>query len=257
METSSSPDAEVRGDRDLGDTFRRYFELVPALDDDLREQVFRVRHSVYCEDLGWEPVRANGLETDAFDPQSIHCLLRHVPTGAMVGTTRLILADDDPSHELPVESSCRDTINRQLLDPRVLPRLQVGEVSRLAVARQFRQRKGEAETAGGVSEDDFMPRGAMSRFPFIPVALYMGAAAVAQRLGREYVLVLTEPRLALHFSRIGFDIQKIGEGIEHRGLREPSLLRTSKVIAGLRPLIQPIWSIVEASVNDAYAKAAS
>lgn len=250
-------DPPIASDRDLGEAFKRYFELVPALDDATREQVFRVRHAVYCEDLGWEPVRANGLETDAYDPQSVHCLLRHAQTGALVGTTRLILADGDPTHELPVEQSCRETIDRSLVDPSRLPRDLVGEVSRLAVTKQFRQRKGESESPGGlVNEDDFMPRGAMARFPFIPVALYMGAAAVAQRLGREYVLVLTEPRLALHFSRIGFDIQKIGGPIEHRGLREPSLLRTSKVIAGLRPLIQPIWSVVEASVEKAYAKAA-
>lgn len=244
-------------ERDLGETFSRYFELVPALDDAAREQVFRVRHDVYCRDLGWEPERADGLETDAYDPQSVHCLLRHAETGAPVGCTRLILADPDPSHELPVEQSCRDTIDRQLLDPRALPRQQVGEVSRLAVVRAFRQRKGEGETpdtvVAPVEEVVSGPRGPISRFPFIPVGLYMGAAAIAQRLGREYVLVLTEPRLAQHFSRIGFDIQRIGGGIEHRGVREPSLLRTSKVIDGLRPLIRPIWDRVEASVNRCYA----
>ncbi len=241
-------------ERDLGESFSRYFELVPALDAVAREQVFRVRHEVYCHDLGWEPERPDGLETDAYDIQSVHCLLRHAVTGEPVGCTRLILADADPGHELPVEQSCRDTIDRALIDPRALPREQVGEVSRLAVVKAFRQRKGESESPGTVNEDDFMPRGALSRFPFIPVGLYMGAAAIAQRLGREYVLVLTEPRLAQHFSRIGFDIQRIGGPIEHRGQREPSLLRTSKVIDGLRPLIRPIWDRVEASVNAAYAK---
>lgn len=242
-------------ERDLGESFSRYFEVVPALDEATRDQVYRVRHDVYCRDLGWEPERPDGRETDGFDAQSVHCLMRSSVTGAPVGCTRLILADSDPTHELPVEESCRDTLDRALLDPRALPREQVGEVSRLAVVKAYRQRKGESETPGGVSEDDFMPRGALSRFPFIPVGLYMGAAAIAQRLGREYVLVLTEPRLGQHFARIGFDIQRIGGPIEHRGEREPSLLRTSKVIAGLRPLIRPIWDRVEASIAAAYAKA--
>lgn len=244
---------ELQADfRDLGETFRQLFELTPALDASTIDQVFRIRHEVYCRDLGWEPVRESGRESDEFDRHSLHCLLRRRETGESVGCTRLILArPEDPNFPLPFETSCRDVLNRSLIDPSLVPRHTLGEVSRLAVLARFRQRKGESQTAISLSSDDFADDGPRTRFPFIPVSLYLGAAAIARRFGIEHVFVLTEPRLASHFGRIGFDIHAVGGPIEHRGTRVPSLLSSSKVVAGLRPLIRPLYAVIEASVDEA------
>lgn len=240
--------------RDLGHSFDQLFELTPALDDASRELVFRIRHDVYCRDLGWEPVRADGLESDAYDPHALHCLLRRKGSGEPVGCTRLILArPDDPAHPLPFEDSCRDVLDRRVADPATTPRHTVGEVSRLAVLNTFRQRKGEAVMPASIDEDDFVAGGSQMRFPFIPVSLYLGAAAMARRFGIENVFVLTEPRLANHFVRIGFDIRQVGRAIEHRGTRVPSLLSSSKVVENLRPLIRPLYAVIEASVDAAFA----
>lgn len=240
----------MSSNRNLGESFSEYFELLPALDDASREMVYRIRHEVYCRDLGWEPIRDDGLERDAFDEQSVHCLLRHRGTGEPVGCTRLIMADEaHPERLLPVEASCAQVLDRSIVDPAALPRRTVAEVSRLAVMRNFRQRKGESQSDASVSDDDFQPRGTQARFPYIPVSLYFGAAAIAKRLGREHVLVLTEPRLAAHFARLGVHIQSIGGGIEHRGTRVPSLFLTSKFAPGLRPLIRPLYDEIERSVD--------
>jgi N-acyl amino acid synthase of PEP-CTERM/exosortase system len=239
--------------RDLGEGFRQLFELTPALDDASRDLVFRIRHEVYCRDLGWEPEREDGRESDEFDRHSFHCLLRRRGTGELVGCTRLIVArPENPDYPLPFEQSSKEVLDRSIVDPARLPRNTVGEVSRLAVLGAFRQRKGEASTPVSVTEDDFGTRGPHARFPFIPVSLYLGAAAMARRAGIEHVFVLTEPRLASHFMRIGFDIRAIGGPIEHRGTRVPSLLSSSKVVAGLRPIIRPLYETIEAAVNEAF-----
>lgn len=246
-----SPAKESR--RDLGEGFSALFELVPALDAATREAVFRVRHEVYCRDLGWEPVRDDGLETDAYDAQAVHILLRLRATGEPVGCTRLVLTDaKDPSRLLPFEHSCADVIDRSRIDPSALPRQLIGEVSRLAVMRRFRQRKGEEGKAVSISDDDFEPRGAQSRFPFIPVGLYMGVAAMVYRLGLSHVFLMTEPRLLQHFARMGFGIEQIGEAIEHRGQRAPALLLPSTFRGGLRPLVRPLFAAIEAEVNAAF-----
>ena len=81
----------------LGSGFRKYFRVVPALSEDQRLTVFRIRHSVYCEELGYEPSNPDRLETDAYDHRSVHCFLQSVRTGQFVGCVRLILSDpDDP-----------------------------------------------------------------------------------------------------------------------------------------------------------------
>ena len=143
-------------------------------------------------------------------------------------------------------------LDRSLADPACMPRHTLGEVSRLAMLNTFRQRKGESETPVSVTDDDFAAQGPRTRFPFIPVGLYLGAAAIARRFGIEHVFVLTEPRLASHFVRIGFDIRAVGGAIEHRGTRVPSLLSSSKVVAGLRPMIRPLYAVIEEAVNDGF-----
>ena len=245
----------MSSERNLGENFNQYFEILPALDAETRSQVYRIRHEVYCRDLGWEPVREDGEERDAYDAQSVHVLMRRRGTGELVGCTRVILTNPaDPRELLPVERGCLEVLDRKLYDPERADRAQLAEVSRLAVMRNFRQRKGENEAPGPLSGDDFEARGPQSRFPFIPVGLYLGAAEVAKRFGRELVLVLTEPRLAVHFSRIGFAIHPIGGAVEHRGVRVPSMLHTTKVVNGLRPLIRPLYDTIEAQIEAVYAR---
>ena len=239
--------------RDLGAGFRHLFELTVALDDATLDQVFRIRHDVYCRDLGWEPLHEDGRESDEFDRHSFHCLLRRRGTGEPVGCTRLILArPEDPTCPLPFEESCKDVLDRSIADPARMPRNTLGEVSRLAVLSTFRQRKREAATEVSITDDDFASRASKTRFPFIPVSLYLGAAAIARHVGVEHVFVLTEPRLAVHFARIGFDIRTVGGSIEHRGTRVPSLLSASKVVVGLRPMIRPLYDAIEEAVEEAF-----
>jgi N-acyl amino acid synthase of PEP-CTERM/exosortase system len=243
---------DLQGTRDLAKAFQNYFTIAPALTQEAREDVYRIRHDVYCRDLGWEPIRADGMETDTADLHSVHCLLRKQGTHEPVGCTRLILARQQES--LPFEESCEQAIDRAIVDPRTLPRNSIGEVSRLAVVSAYRQRKGEQESAmTSASETNFALDQPMPRFPFIPVSLYLAAAAVARHLNIEHVFVLTEPRLASHFSRIGFDIRTIGSSIEHRGTRVPSLLSSSKVVENLRPMIRPLYDIVHESVERTFA----
>jgi len=240
---------------DLGERFRQRFELTAALEADAIDQVFRIRHDVYCRDLGWEPVRADGRESDEFDAHSYHCLLRTRDTGEPVGCSRLIVArPDDLAHPLPFEDSCSGVLDRSLADPQRMPRRSLGEVSRLAVLKGYRRRKGEETQPAALAADDFAPRGDEDRFPFIPVSLYLGAAAIARRFDVEHVFVLTEPRLARHFARIGFDIRPVGGEVEHHGIRVPSLLSSSKVVQNLRPMIRPLYDVIERAVDHAFER---
>ena len=242
-----------QGGKDLGQRFLQSFEVIPALEDAQREQVYRIRHDVYCRDLGWEPIRDDGREVDAFDAHSLHCLLRTRESGAPVGCTRLILArPDDPGRHLPFEDSCSGVLDRELADPAEMPRGSMCEVSRLAVLKGFRRRKGEEAVAVSVSDEDFMPQGGEDRFPFIPISLYLGVVAIARHLDVEHLFVLTEPRLARHFARIGFPIRAIGGPVDHHGIRVPSLLSSSQLVQGLRPMMRPLYDVIQRSVEDAF-----
>lgn len=234
--------------------FEQQFRLIPALDGPSQAIVHRIRHEVYCRDLGWEPIKQDGMERDALDSRSISCLLMDHLAGEPVGCTRVIFCND-VSDALPIELSCEQVFDRTIFDPQTVDRATLGEVSRLAVMRNYRQRRGEAETEASVKAEDFVDRGTQARFPFIPVSLYLGATAVARCIGREHILVLTEPRLATHLSRIGFKAKPIGGAIEHRGTRLPSLIRTSDVEANLRTLIKPLYDVILEGVAREFARA--
>ncbi|MCK0506371.1 PEP-CTERM/exosortase system-associated acyltransferase [Aromatoleum anaerobium] len=240
-------------DSDLGKGFGSRFEILPALDQSTRDQVFTIRHEVYCEDLGFEPLREDRHETDEYDRHSVHCLLRTADEShTLVGCTRLVLArPEDPAHPFPFESACRANLDQHTIDSRALPRHKIAEVSRLAVRQMYRRRRGEKHTEMMLRNRDF-GSSASPRFPFIPVGLYLGTMALAEQCGIEKVFVITEPRLAAHLSRLGFSIVQVGPPIEHRGTRVPSMMDVEQSKEGLRSLIRPMWELIRGGVMAGY-----
>ncbi|MGQ5522120.1 PEP-CTERM/exosortase system-associated acyltransferase [Chitinimonas sp. PSY-7] len=250
---SNSPSVD-----NLGASFNSYFEIVPALNEASRKEVFRVRHSVYCSDLHFESEREDGEESDDYDAHSILCLLRTRGSNAKpVGCCRMILTNPaHPAEELPFEHHCTTTLDRSLIDPASLDRRRIAEVSRLAVVSDFRRRKEEQERPISISEQDFDQVGGASRFPFIPVSLYLACVVISLRVGIDHLFVLTEPRLAKHFSKIGFDIRQIGDAIEHRGLRVPSHLSPAVIEQNLKPMLRPLYEVVKTAIDHGFEAAA-
>lgn len=236
----------------LGIGFSKYFAAMPALDDELTRAAYRIRHDVYCRELGFEPVRPDGLETDAHDAHAAHCLVRSKADQDYIGVIRLVFTHPDaPEQLLPVEELCADTIDRGIVDPSRLPRHTVAEVSRLAVVSRYRRRKGEASQPGGISEGDFGTPD-RPRFPYLTVGLYLAMMAQARRHGIKTLLFLTEVRLAKQISRLGVPLRRIGGAVEHRGSRVPSVLPVDQAIDGLNALLRPFYEVVSREVEEAY-----
>lgn len=240
----------------LGHGFKGYFRIDTALDEPLLDEVLRIRHEVYCEDLGFEPIRADRRERDEYDIHSVHCLLRTSSSPFHpVGCARLVLTNPtDLNSPLPFERACANALDRSIVDPAKLPRDRIGEVSRLAVRAMYRRRKGEEKSHVQVQEADFGTKG-QPRFPYIPVSLYMGSIALAARHGVDTLFVLTEPRLASHFARLGVRITQIGDAIEHRGSRIPSMIDVQDVIQNMRMMMKPLWREVMAEIEASYEEA--
>lgn len=234
---------------DLAQAYKQYFEIVPASTDVLKDAVYRIRHQVYCEELAFEPQRPDRLEHDAFDPQSIHLLIRSVNSGEFIACTRIVLTRPaDPYYPLPFEKACGDTLDRSISDPAQLPRNAIAEVSRLAVLSQYRQRKDDVKNSVlPLSESDFgTPK--QPRFPYIPISLYCGSVELARLNNINTLFVLTEERLASHFKRLGFNIETIGAPVEHRGRRIPSRVLTTDVLNDLKPSLRPLYRVIAAEV---------
>lgn len=233
----------------LDGNFRKYFEVVPATTPALLEAAYRIRHDVYCRELGFEPVRESGLETDAFDAHALHCLLRHVGNDEFVGCVRLVqVPPGGGDFRLPMERVCAATLDRAVFAPLRADAAHVAEVSRLAVLSKYRRRKGEAGHAAAISDEDFGGRD-RPRFPYIPVGLYLGMIRLAQRSDIRTLFVLTEERLAKHLGRLGVKTRAIGEPVEHRGPRIPATLDVGNVVRGFNRFVRPLYEVISADVD--------
>lgn len=232
-----------------GATFSRYFEIVPALSEALKDHVYAIRHRVYCEELAYESARPDRRERDEYDARSLHLLIRSVQTDEYIGCTRLIRpAAEPPDDVLPFEQVCAGALDRSIVDPASLPRQTIAEVSRLAVIGTFRRRKGEERSVLPLSEQDFGTP-AQPRFPYIPIGLYLATVELARLNGIETLFVLTDERLASHFSKLGVELRTIGRPVQHRGVRIPSMMSTHAILESLRPILQPLYRAIASDLG--------
>ncbi len=230
--------------------FKQYFQVVPAFSDALKNEVYSIRHKVYCEEFEFEPTRADKKEIDEYDAHSLHLLIRSIKTNEFVGCTRIIYVEQEsPNNPLPIEIACKNAIDTTIIDPGNLTRSTIAEVSRLAVISNYRKRKSDKKVAVGISNEDY-GTAEQPRFPYIPVGLYLGTTKLALLYGIEHVFVLTEKRLAKHFCKLGFDLKFIGKEIEHHGKRVPSLLSVSSTIRIMNPLLRIMYDAIAIDIDN-------
>ena len=233
---------------DLVEPFHEFFSIKIANTITLRNEVFRLRYEVYCEELGWENPDdfPNRLEQDIYDSASRHCLLVHKRSGLYAGTVRMVMTHGttvDPP--IPLISHCAGKLFDGPLHPTELPPGSYGEISRLALSRHFRRRASEDKSPDGHGEPLFKwTQTERRRFPHIALGLYLGASAVGLADGASGVYAMMEPRLARHLRFAGIRFEQVGEPIEFRGLRAPYYISRRELFKHLsKPLRKLLFAI--------------
>jgi N-acyl amino acid synthase of PEP-CTERM/exosortase system len=248
-QSGESPRQPAR-DSGLAEGFRQYFEVVPATNDKLRRHCYRIRHEVYCQELGYEPPRADGLEYDDQDAHAIHFLVRATLSQSFVGCARLIRPNpDDPAAPLPFERTCAASLNPEALDLTRLDRARIAEVSRLAIVSQYRRRQGDG--VGPISVNTTGLGGGRARLPYLTMGLYLALAALARRHGLDTLFLLTEPSLARSLGRLGVELRIIGSPVAHRGERIPYVMDVAHIIAGLNPAVRELYDSIGRDIDEA------
>lgn len=237
----------------LADAFNQFFEIVPANTDALRDVVYRIRYQVYCHELHFENEAdfPDGREIDEFDAHSVHCLLRHRPSGEFAGCVRLVLnRSNSPEPQLPLERHCSDSLDKATLDFSQLDRSSFGEISRLAIISRFRRRPGEAKTAHGVSDEAAAMTPSERRvFPHIALGLYLASATISLKRGMKMVVVMMEPRLARHMRYFGINFVQAGDIVDYHGQRGPFFITSDNLHQGMKPEVKALLSMVDGQLT--------
>lgn len=220
----------------LGELFQTHFAIQPADQTHMLDNVFRIRHQVYCEELGFEPHRANQLEYDDYDKNSVHCLLLHKPSQTYAGCVRLILADSHaPEVSFPFEQVCGKSLRWTFDSAGGKGRKRYGEISRLAITAPFRRPRYSAHAPP--SEGRQLAAGdedARRLFPSVALGLYLASTAMGLSKGLDGVFAMMEPRLARQLRRFGIHCEQIGEPVAHRGIRVPYFIDSNTVLDSLK-----------------------
>lgn len=228
------------------DTFNEYFDMVPAISDELKNEVYKLRYQVYCLETGFEDpdLFPDGLEIDEFDSHSIHYLIRHKKLGIYMATTRLILPCPNNIEKLfPIE------IHSQIdnLDAlKHISRNYLGEASRFCVSKDFRRRKNEIHTVPGISEETekVFSQDEQRIFPHLTLALI----ACLIKMSRENNIIdwylIMEPALIRVLSTIGISFVLIGPITDYHGMRRPCIIRVDDLLNGVATKNLEYWDIL-------------
>ena len=208
--------------KQIANHFAQFLEPQLAVGDSMRENAYRIRHNVYCEELNFEPVKDNKQEIDDFDRHSYHCLIQHKSTKNFAGTVRVVYSRNE-GEQLPLEKYCLDSIDHKTLTPANFARHEICEISRLAVPAEFRRRQADkfAGAATGAINENVYSETELRCFPFIAVGLYLSAASILIDRGINHCFVMMEPRLARSLAFVGIPFEQIGPVVEYHGKRAP------------------------------------
>lgn len=202
------------------------FEVIVADTEALRDATFALRHEVYCKELGYEPVRADGLERDAYDEHARHYLVAHVPSGAWAGCVRIVFAGHSADRiGLPFEEA-----RLSLPDQVTVPRAALGEISRLTVAPKFRQ--GD------------QPR-------LKSAALYTALTAVAATAenGLSSAVCMMKPRLRDQLGSYGIRFTQLSEIVDYHGRRALFHMSPRVTCLEIRPELQAVLTAIRSAVQ--------
>lgn len=233
------------GEYSIAENFNQFFQIKFADTKLLREEAFKIRYGVYCDELGWEPENALQMETDDCDDYAYHCLLEHKRTGVYAGCVRLVIPPVQlPDLALPFEKNCLHSARTEILDSTKLTRGSFGEISRLAVLTSFRRRKREKKAPfiiNAVNSGTIYTEEEHRHFPNIAMGLYIAAVALADICNHVGSFVMMEPKLNRRLKRFGLPFEQIGDEIDYHGMRAMFFLSRNNFCSQLTPELKELY----------------
>lgn len=216
--------------------FSHYLTPLVASEDGSRNASFNIRHQVYCEELNFEEIRPEKMESDDFDQYSIHCLIKHVPSSRYSGTVRIV-CPQKAGEIIPIQKYCLNSISPGKINPNDFEPHEICELSRLAVPNEFRRRvsdKYDGAATGVINQYTYSEK-ELRCFPFIAIGLYLSAASIVMEKGIKHSFVMMEPRLARSLRLVGIHFEQIGPTVDYHGKRAPYYINSTLLMETLTP----------------------
>jgi len=178
------------------------FRLVNFIgtDNELFKECLKLRHQTFVEET--KIFESEG--EDIHDKDSVHILLKHLPSDRYIGYARLILGKPTPTMQnLKVYPEYKEAYKNLLY-------YEVAEISRLCIPRD------------SIKDLD------LKVLPSLP--LFLGIINASLKFGVRYWTAHMEKRLNKLLKRYGLDLHPIGDEQEYFGKRVPYMSKVTDVI---------------------------
>jgi N-acyl amino acid synthase of PEP-CTERM/exosortase system len=234
----------VPGDeQNLSSTIAHYFKIELTAHSPLAQASYRLRHDVYCAELGHESPRGENqnLEYDDYDSRSLHVSITDIRTGEIAACVRLVLASEADS--LPLEDFCLESLYWPQIEI-LQQRNAVAELSRLAVARPYRRR--------------LLLRHESTEISLLPAQLaYLSGIALAHIARRTQLYAMMESQLPRLLLRAGIGVEQVGDPVQYHGLRTAHKLVCSDFAAQLPTETARVYGHVFKELRNQYENVTS
>lgn len=196
-----------------------YYRKVPRTDPRI-DEVYRLRYKVYCDEWGFEaPEDHPGeVEVDEFDCNSSHFAVIRQDNDEMIGTTRIIfwsrLGFPLEGHVV-LDSGAMDGIERS----------KIGEVSRLAVSKDYRRRYVDKVMFEFREYDEEYENYTSAERRKVDQEIVLNLYSCIYRECADkkltHLIAVMADGLYLLLKRIGIIFKKIGPSVDYHGPRTP------------------------------------
>jgi N-acyl amino acid synthase of PEP-CTERM/exosortase system len=196
----------------------------PRIDD-----IYRLRYKVYIEEWGFERPEDHpkGIESDAFDEHSSHYAAIRQDDGFLIGTVRVIRYSESGFPLLRHSIIEKDLSGIDLL--------QAGEISRLAICKEYRQRVSDKIVFEGHDISQFredpslVERRRIDRD--IVLGLYRCVYQECIEEGLTHILAVMAHGLQFLLKRAGLEFEAIGPEVDYHGKRTPYIGEVRTMLA--------------------------
>lgn len=218
---------EAQTERANAQIFRSYQRRRPGgVPDDL----FRLRYEVYCVERAYltaDPA-VGGMELDDYDDCSTHFAAYAGADDALIGTVRLVTPDSERCY--PFQRHCTTFADFAMPEQGAC-----AEISRLAVRRSHRRRRGDcvAGLPGHQARDPAEVDRRSNGCPMLLLGMYREMFRHSRCNNIGFWFAAMERSLARSLKKMGFHFVQIGPVSDYYGKVTPYLLDVSQVVPNL------------------------
>ncbi|MBT1074687.1 PEP-CTERM/exosortase system-associated acyltransferase [Geobacter grbiciae] len=216
--------------------------------DETMEEVYRLRFKVYCEEWKFEDTKdyPDGMERNEYDDFSEHFIIRCTEDKSIVGTARIILPN---ALGYPMTQHCEIVPEMHEQALQCVKTVKIGEVSRLAISKEYRKRIEDDALVGYAS---MLPFGTgvvheQRKCNYVH-EFYKFLLLSSMNMGLSHWYVAMKRGLYVLLKRVGMIYYPVGPEIDYHGLRTPYLGNLQELRLGMERKAPDCFKFIESNM---------